>query len=174
MAFIFATSVVDGVAPSSRSMAFVALRASTTSTVTFVAIGTAFRHRFLCNGLGHIEREHFGREATARRRWSKKSAAAAARTANVVSFMLVLYSAESHYNSSRSKRMNRRRAITQPLLHGVAAAATVSVASAADKEIDVFTDHWRKSKTFTLKVAEADAAGELRLQAVRRRPPVRW
>jgi uncharacterized damage-inducible protein DinB len=50
--------------------------------------------------------------------------------------------------------MNRRRAITA-VVAGAAAAATVGVASAADKEIEVFTDHWRKSKTFTLKVAEA-------------------
>jgi uncharacterized damage-inducible protein DinB len=50
--------------------------------------------------------------------------------------------------------MNRRKAITA-VVAGAAAAATVSVASAADKEIDVLTDHWRKSKTFTLKVAEA-------------------
>jgi uncharacterized damage-inducible protein DinB len=50
--------------------------------------------------------------------------------------------------------MNRRKAITA-VVAGAAAAATVSIASAADKEIEVFTDHWRKSKTFTLKVAEA-------------------
>src|SRR3989442_1611953 len=35
VAFILATSVVDAVAPSSRSIAFGALRPSTTSTVTF-------------------------------------------------------------------------------------------------------------------------------------------
>jgi uncharacterized damage-inducible protein DinB len=50
--------------------------------------------------------------------------------------------------------MNRRNAITT-VVAGAAAAATVSVASAADKEIELFTDHWRKSKDFTLKVAEA-------------------
>jgi uncharacterized damage-inducible protein DinB len=50
--------------------------------------------------------------------------------------------------------MNRRRAITA-VVAGAATAATVSVASAAEKEIEIFTDHWRKSKTFTLKVAEA-------------------
>jgi uncharacterized damage-inducible protein DinB len=50
--------------------------------------------------------------------------------------------------------MNRRKAITA-VVAGAAAAATVSIASGADKEIEVFTDHWRKSKTFTLKVAEA-------------------
>src|SRR5580658_7739709 len=61
---------------------------------------------------------------------------------------------ETHYNSSRSKRMNRRKAITA-VVAGAATAATVSIASAADKEIEGFTDHWRKSKTFTLKVAEA-------------------
>jgi uncharacterized damage-inducible protein DinB len=50
--------------------------------------------------------------------------------------------------------MNRRKAITA-VVAGATAAATVSIASAADKEIEVLTDHWRKSKTFTLKVAEA-------------------
>jgi uncharacterized damage-inducible protein DinB len=50
--------------------------------------------------------------------------------------------------------MNRRKAISA-VVAGAAAAATISTASAADKEIEVFTDHWRKSKTFTLKVAEA-------------------
>src|SRR5579863_8430210 len=50
--------------------------------------------------------------------------------------------------------MNRRKAITA-VVAGAAAAATVSVAGAADKEIDVYTEHWRKSKALTLKVAEA-------------------
>ncbi len=50
--------------------------------------------------------------------------------------------------------MNRRKAITA-VVAGAAAAATVSVAVAADKEIDVYTEHWRKSKALTLKVAEA-------------------
>jgi hypothetical protein len=49
--------------------------------------------------------------------------------------------------------MNRRKAITA-VLTGAAAAATVSVAGAADKEIDVLTEHWRKSKALTLKVAD--------------------
>jgi uncharacterized damage-inducible protein DinB len=54
--------------------------------------------------------------------------------------------------------MNRRKAITA-VVSGVAAgaAATVSIAGAADgkdKEIEIFTSHWRKSKDFTLKVAE--------------------
>ncbi len=40
-------------------------------------------------------------------------------------------------------------------LAGVAAAAaTVGVARAADKEIEIFVDHWKKSKDLTLKVAE--------------------
>jgi uncharacterized damage-inducible protein DinB len=50
--------------------------------------------------------------------------------------------------------MNRRKAITTVVV-GAAAAATVSVASAADKEIEIFVGHWRKSKDLTLKVAEA-------------------
>jgi uncharacterized damage-inducible protein DinB len=50
--------------------------------------------------------------------------------------------------------MNRRNAINA-VVAGAAAAATVGIASAADKEIEVLTDHWRKSKAFTLKVAAA-------------------
>lgn len=50
--------------------------------------------------------------------------------------------------------MNRRKAITA-VVAGAAAAATVSVASAADMQIEIYTSHWRKSKAFTLKVAEA-------------------
>jgi uncharacterized damage-inducible protein DinB len=50
--------------------------------------------------------------------------------------------------------MNRRKAITT-VVAGAAAAATVSIASAADKEIEIFAAHWRKSKALTLKVAEA-------------------
>jgi uncharacterized damage-inducible protein DinB len=53
--------------------------------------------------------------------------------------------------------MNRRKAITA-VAAGAAAAATVGIASAADgkdKEIEIYTSHWRKSKDLTLKVAEA-------------------
>jgi uncharacterized damage-inducible protein DinB len=50
--------------------------------------------------------------------------------------------------------MNRRQAIGSGVV-AAAAAATVGVVSAADKEIDVFVDHWRKSKDLTLKVAAA-------------------
>src|ERR1700744_6070307 len=50
--------------------------------------------------------------------------------------------------------MNRRN-IVKTLAAGAAAAATVSIASAADKEIEVFVEHWKKSKDLTLKVAEA-------------------
>jgi uncharacterized damage-inducible protein DinB len=50
--------------------------------------------------------------------------------------------------------MNRRNAITT-VVAGAAAAATVGIANAADREIEIFTDHWRKSKDLTLKVAEA-------------------
>jgi uncharacterized damage-inducible protein DinB len=42
---------------------------------------------------------------------------------------------------------------------GAAAAATVGMASAADKEIEIFVEHWKKSKDLTLKVAEAMPAG---------------
>jgi uncharacterized damage-inducible protein DinB len=50
--------------------------------------------------------------------------------------------------------MNRRKVLTT-MVAGAAAAATVSVASAADKEIEILTGHWRKSKDLTLKVAAA-------------------
>jgi uncharacterized damage-inducible protein DinB len=50
--------------------------------------------------------------------------------------------------------MNRRKAITA-VVAGAAAAATISVASAADMEIEIYASHWRKSKALTLKVAEA-------------------
>src|SRR5580658_6840626 len=50
--------------------------------------------------------------------------------------------------------MNRRSLINTAVI-GAAAAATVGIASAADKQIEIFTEHWRKSKDLTLKVAEA-------------------
>jgi uncharacterized damage-inducible protein DinB len=50
--------------------------------------------------------------------------------------------------------MNRRSLINTAAM-GAAAAATAGIASAADKEIEIFTEHWRKSKDLTLKVAEA-------------------
>jgi uncharacterized damage-inducible protein DinB len=50
--------------------------------------------------------------------------------------------------------MNRRKVIHSAVV-AAAAAATAGIASAADKEIEVLTDHWKKSKDFTLKVAQA-------------------
>jgi uncharacterized damage-inducible protein DinB len=50
--------------------------------------------------------------------------------------------------------MNRRKLISTAVI-GAAAAATLPLASAAEKEIEVLTEHWKKSKTLTLKVAEA-------------------
>ena len=50
--------------------------------------------------------------------------------------------------------MNRRRAIGSVVMGAAAAAATVRVARAADREIEVLTDHWQKSKELTLKVAD--------------------
>ena len=50
--------------------------------------------------------------------------------------------------------MNRRKAIGSVAM-SAALAATARVAAAADKEIEVFVDHWQKSKDLTLKVAEA-------------------
>lgn len=49
--------------------------------------------------------------------------------------------------------MNRRKAIGS-VVAGAAAAVTVQVASAADKEIEVLVNHWKKSKDLTLKVAD--------------------
>lgn len=50
--------------------------------------------------------------------------------------------------------MDRRKAI-QTVMTGAVAAATVGIASAADKEIEILVEHWKKSKDLTLKVAEA-------------------
>src|SRR5579871_1460460 len=50
--------------------------------------------------------------------------------------------------------MDRRNAI-RAVITGAAAAATAGIASAADKEIEIFVEHWKKSKDLTLKVAEA-------------------
>lgn len=51
--------------------------------------------------------------------------------------------------------MNRRKIITT-VAAGAAAAATVGIAAEGkDKEIEILTGHWRKSKDLTLKVAEA-------------------
>jgi uncharacterized damage-inducible protein DinB len=50
--------------------------------------------------------------------------------------------------------MNRRTVINSAVI-AAAAAATAGIASAADAEIEVFVNHWKKSKDFTLKVAEA-------------------
>ena len=50
--------------------------------------------------------------------------------------------------------MNRRKAIGS-VMAGAAVAATVRVASAADREIEIFVEHWKKSKDLTLKVAAA-------------------
>jgi uncharacterized damage-inducible protein DinB len=48
--------------------------------------------------------------------------------------------------------MNRRVAIGAAV---TAAALTPRAARAADREIEILVDHWRKSKDLTLKVAEA-------------------
>src|SRR4029077_14103205 len=58
------------------------------------------------------------------------------------------------YNGWLRNRMNRRTAINSAVI-AAAAAATATIASAADTEIEVFVDHWKKSKDFTLKVAQA-------------------
>src|SRR5579862_6271731 len=50
--------------------------------------------------------------------------------------------------------MNRRQVISSGVM-AAAAVASVSIASAADKEVEIFVDHWHKSKDLTLKVAQA-------------------
>ena len=51
--------------------------------------------------------------------------------------------------------MNRRKAIGSMVVGAAATAATVRVAKAADTEIEILVDHWKKSKDLTLKTAEA-------------------
>jgi uncharacterized damage-inducible protein DinB len=50
--------------------------------------------------------------------------------------------------------MNRRKAIGSVVAGAAAAVVTAPLARAADKEIEILVDHWKKSKDFTLKVAE--------------------
>ena len=50
--------------------------------------------------------------------------------------------------------MNRRNAITA-VVAGAAVAAGAKVASAAEGQIAIFVEHWKKSKALTLKVADA-------------------
>src|SRR5271170_7344273 len=54
--------------------------------------------------------------------------------------------------------MNRRKAVGSMTMIA-AVAATVRVARAADKEIEILVDHWNKSKALTLKVAGAMPEG---------------
>jgi uncharacterized damage-inducible protein DinB len=54
--------------------------------------------------------------------------------------------------------MNRRKAVGSMTMIA-AAAATVRVARAADKEIEILVDHWNKSKALSLKVADAMPEG---------------
>src|SRR5277367_871388 len=49
--------------------------------------------------------------------------------------------------------MNRRKVIGS-MVAGAAAVASVGVASAADREIEILVEHWKKSKALTLKMAE--------------------
>jgi uncharacterized damage-inducible protein DinB len=50
--------------------------------------------------------------------------------------------------------MNRRKVLGS-IAAGAAVAASVRVAKAADKEIEILVEHWKKSKDLTLKMAEA-------------------
>jgi len=50
--------------------------------------------------------------------------------------------------------MDRRKAIGSAAA-AAAVFATVRVAKAADKEIEILVDHWKKSKDLTIKTAEA-------------------
>jgi uncharacterized damage-inducible protein DinB len=54
--------------------------------------------------------------------------------------------------------MNRRKAVGSMTMIA-AAAATVRVARAADKGIDILVEHWKKSKALTMKVAETMPEG---------------
>lgn len=49
--------------------------------------------------------------------------------------------------------MDRRKLIGS-MVAGAAVAASVRVAGAADREIEILVDHWKKSKDLTLKVAD--------------------
>jgi uncharacterized damage-inducible protein DinB len=51
--------------------------------------------------------------------------------------------------------MNRRKAIGSVVAGAAAAAVSVGVARAADVEIDLLVDHWKKSKDLTLKMVQA-------------------
>ncbi len=51
--------------------------------------------------------------------------------------------------------MERRKAVGSILMGAAAAAVTAPLARAADKEIEILTEHWKKSKALTLKMAEA-------------------
>jgi uncharacterized damage-inducible protein DinB len=51
--------------------------------------------------------------------------------------------------------MNRRRLVSSAVVGAAAAATSGLVIAAGDGEIEVFVAHWKKSKTLTLKVAEA-------------------
>jgi uncharacterized damage-inducible protein DinB len=51
--------------------------------------------------------------------------------------------------------MNRRKAIGSMVVGAAATAATVRIATAADTEIEILVEHWKKSKDLTLKTAEA-------------------
>ena len=51
--------------------------------------------------------------------------------------------------------MNRRRVIGSLVVGAAATAATVRIAKAADAQIDLLVEHWKKSKDLTLKTAEA-------------------
>jgi len=51
--------------------------------------------------------------------------------------------------------MMNRRHVMNSMVAAAASAATVRIASAAEKQIETFVDHWKKSKDLTLKVAAA-------------------
>ena len=51
--------------------------------------------------------------------------------------------------------MNRRKAFGSIVAGAAATAVTVGVMKAADTEIDILVEHWKKSRDLTLKTAEA-------------------
>ena len=47
-----------------------------------------------------------------------------------------------------------RRQVMSSIVAGAAAAATLRIANAADREIEILVEHWKKSKDLTLKVLD--------------------
>jgi uncharacterized damage-inducible protein DinB len=57
-------------------------------------------------------------------------------------------------SSTGAKGTMNRREVVGSIVAGAAVAVSVGVAKAADKEIEILVDHWKKSKDLTLKMAQ--------------------